>query len=352
MLRFGSDELSADPGRIADEAYLRLALRRRAGDLAARPRRPPQRHRRAAAAARPSARCGLADRRGGELQTTSPLRKAFEASPRAAAVPVFQVEGDESRLADPRRRERSRRRRSSRTALELLADTLGGDRLAIRGELEKLFLYAAAAVRHRRRCRGASSATPPSSQTDELIDAALLGDSEALETGLARMRAEGARPPRSARRRSATSCSCRRCASPWMRASVASAVERARPPVFGRRAEGELSRPSRFSGAPPMDEAVYLTRRSRIGRLHLRGTARIALHVGAGSRAAHSPQALHDDGAASARAADAGRSPETAAYTSKLSDRSLELLEAAVEHDHLAPALASSCSSTFMPRRP
>jgi DNA polymerase-3 subunit delta len=74
-------------------------------------------------------------------------------------------------------------------ALDLLVENLGGDRLAVRGELEKLFLYA-----HEGRISlgdvQAIVGDTGDAETDELIDAALLGESERLETGLGRLRAE------------------------------------------------------------------------------------------------------------------------------------------------------------------
>src|SRR5687767_7511045 len=97
VIRFGSDELSADPGRIADEAYAAslfggepvVALRvldgrhNVMGALEALIERPPE--------------AAWLIVEAGDLAKTSPLRKAFEASPQAASIATFQL--DRSSLA-------------------------------------------------------------------------------------------------------------------------------------------------------------------------------------------------------------------------------------------------------------
>src|SRR5436190_14084697 len=93
VLRVGSDELSADPGRVSDEANsaslfggepvisLRVLDGRHnvIGALQPLIDRPPD--------------AGWVIVEAAELNPTSPLRKAFEASKRAVALPTFQVEG-------------------------------------------------------------------------------------------------------------------------------------------------------------------------------------------------------------------------------------------------------------------
>jgi DNA polymerase-3 subunit delta len=85
----------------------------------------------------------------GELKKDSPLKRAFEASRHAASVATYPVEGAQLSamiyaasetagiLIEP-------------AAMELLAGILGGDRLASRNELEKLFLYVGATGLSRR----------------------------------------------------------------------------------------------------------------------------------------------------------------------------------------------------------
>src|SRR3712207_2522180 len=76
-------------------------------------------------------------------------------------------------------------------ATELLAAHLGGDRLQSRGELDKLFLYVGAPGTVSAADVEAVVGDVAELRTDDVIDAALLGDHEALETGLDRLAAEG-----------------------------------------------------------------------------------------------------------------------------------------------------------------
>jgi DNA polymerase-3 subunit delta len=266
VLRVGSDELSADPGRISDEANSAslfggepvIALRvldgrhNVIGALQPLLDRPPE--------------AGWVIVEAAELAPASPLRKSFEASKAAVALPTYQVEGagltalvraaaDEAGVTiEP-------------PALDLLAENLGGDRLAIRGELEKLFLY----VRDQKTVTLADVEAivgdTTGAQTDQMIDAALLGESEALETGLGRMRAEGSSPASLgalALRHLLLLQSLR--ASMDAGENVSRAIEFARPPIFARRrlaVEAQVTRWPNESIAKArqrVDRAVALTR--------------------------------------------------------------------------------------------
>ncbi len=233
--RFGSDELSADPGRIADEAYAAslfggepvVALRvldgrhNVLGALEPLIERPPE--------------AAWLIVEAGELAKTSPLRKAFEASPQAASIATFQLE--RSTLAPFIR---SAAEEAGRTiepaALDLLCETLGGDRLATRSELEKLFLYVGesgpATIADVRAVVGETA----ESRTDDLIDAALLGESEALETSLDRLRSEGGSAAGVATQalRHLMQLQALRAAVD-AGATPSAVVEGSRPPIFGRR---------------------------------------------------------------------------------------------------------------------
>jgi DNA polymerase-3 subunit delta len=201
-----------------------------------------------------------------ELNPTSPLRKAFETSKRAVALPTFQVEGaglesfirgaadDAGMSVEP-------------TALELLVENLGGDRLAIRGELEKLFLYSAEQKTITLADVQAIVGDTTGSETDQTIDAALLGESEALETGLVRMRAEAGSPASlgaSALRHLFLLQTLRAAIDSGRNATEA--MISARPPIFSRRrsnVEAALTRwpsTSLREARTRMDQAVYLTR--------------------------------------------------------------------------------------------
>jgi DNA polymerase III subunit delta len=266
VFRIGSDELSSNPGRVADEAYAAslfggepvIALRvldgrhNVAGALEPLFERPPDAAWLVVEAA--------------ELSPSSPLRKAFETSKHAAAIPSYPLEGSElSALIHAAVEEAEMT--IDHSALELLLENLGGDRLAIRGELEKLFLYLADQKTVTFDAVEAIVGDTTTAKTDHAIDAALLGDNEALELALSRLRAEGASP-------SALGALALRhlLQLQTLRAAVdagerpARVVDFARPPIFGRRrpnVEAEIERwPSTsIAGARRrIDRAVMLMR--------------------------------------------------------------------------------------------
>jgi DNA polymerase-3 subunit delta len=266
VLRVGSDELSAEPGRVADEANSSSLF---GGEPVISLRVLDGRHN-VIGALQP-----LLDRppdaawvivEAAELNTTSPLRKAFETSKRAVVLPTYQVEGanleafinaaaeDAGLSIEP-------------AAMELLVENLGGDRLAIRGELEKLFLYAAGKKTVALADVEAIVGDTTGSETDDIIDAALLGESEALETGLNRMRAEAGSPASlgaSALRHLFLLQTLRAAVESGQRA--ADALNYARPPVFSRRRGNVEAALTRWPSADireartRMDKAIYLTR--------------------------------------------------------------------------------------------
>jgi DNA polymerase-3 subunit delta len=189
VLRLGSDELSADPGKVLDEAYAASLF---GGEPVISLRVLDGRHNVAGAVTPlcdrpPEAAWVIVE--AGELSKTSPLRKAFESSPQAVAIPTYHPEGRE--LASLiRTSAKAAGVALDPAAAELLEEALAGDRLASRMELEKLFLYVGE--------RGAVTAEDVTaivgetaeSATDGILDAALAGDSEGLERELARLRAE------------------------------------------------------------------------------------------------------------------------------------------------------------------
>lgn len=126
----------------------------------------------------------------GDLAKASPLRTTCETSPRALALPCYGDEGRDlaSVIADTLR---GHGLTIDNEARDLLAESLGGDRLATRGELEKLALYA----------HGQTSITVEDIEAvvsdvsvpsiDAVIDAAFLGDRAALEAGLEQLAQHG-----------------------------------------------------------------------------------------------------------------------------------------------------------------
>ncbi len=235
VLRIGSDELSSNPGRVADEAYAASLF---GGEPVIALRMLDGRHNVVGAVTplieRPPDAAWLVVE-AAELATTSPLRKAFEASKHAAAIPTYPLEGgDLAALIHATVEEAGMTIDPS--ALELLAENLGGDRLAVRGELEKLVLYLGEQKIVTFDAVEAIVGDTTTAKPDHAIDAALLGDNEGLEQALGRFHAEGGSA-------SALGALALRhlLQLQALRAAVDSGerpsrvVDFARPPVFGRR---------------------------------------------------------------------------------------------------------------------
>lgn len=126
----------------------------------------------------------------GDLQKASPLRLACEASKSALALPCY---GDESRaLADLVREVLDEAGLAiDEDARQLLADSLGGDRLASRGELTKLATYAYGRERITAEDVEAVVSDVAGLNLDGLVDAAFSGDRDGLDAGLTRASEQG-----------------------------------------------------------------------------------------------------------------------------------------------------------------
>lgn len=188
VLRLASDELSASPGIIAEECYGASLF---GGEPVVSLRILDGRH-----AVLPALQPLLEDPpdawlilEAGELQATNALRKAVEKSPSAAAFPTYPL--DERGLASLiHSMAADRQVVVLPDAVEMLVALLGTDRLATRSEIDKLFLYAGTEP------VGADTVTAVVGETaelrhDQVVDAALLGDAEEVETGLRRLEMEG-----------------------------------------------------------------------------------------------------------------------------------------------------------------
>jgi DNA polymerase-3 subunit delta len=266
VLRVGSDELSTEPGRIVDEANSASLF---GGEPVVSLRVLDGRHN-VIGALQPlldrAPEAGWVIVEAAELSPTSPLRKAFEVSRRAVALPTYTIEGEDLPRFIAAAAEAAGVRIDP-LALEMLTENLGGDRLAIRGELEKLFLYVGDLATITAADVQAVVGDTTAAETDATIDAALLGNHEALETGLARMRAEAGSPPSlgAATLRHLLTLQTLRAAIDAGE-NIESAINYARPPIFSRRRKtiaAELSRwPSRelIEARRRIDQAVYLTR--------------------------------------------------------------------------------------------
>jgi DNA polymerase-3 subunit delta len=266
VLRIGSDELSNEPGRVADEANSASLF---GGEPVIALRVLDGRHNVAGALQplfdRPPDAAWLVVE-AGDLNTTNPIRKAFEASKVAVTLPTYELEGAGLEKFI-RNAAKDQGFSIDDAALDLLAQNLGGDRLAVRGELEKLFLYArdtkAIGVADVEAIVGDTTGA----ETDALIDSALLGDSEGLELGLGRLRAESGSfvSLASAALRHLLQLQSLRAAMDTG-VGAGAVLSSARPPVFSRRRstiESELERwPSENlrQARQQIDQAIYLTR--------------------------------------------------------------------------------------------
>ena len=190
----GAAELEADPARLVDEAAaiafgggrrvvrvpdagngvavaeaVRLLLETQPGD-------------------------GLVILEAGPLAPRSSLRKLFEATDGAAALPCYGDEGGDlaSLIRDSLRADGLR---IGGEALAYLVENLGGDRLVTRRELEKLALLAADGDGEVRLTDAVASVGDSAAlDLDQLAFAAGGGDHEGLDRALARLAAEGANP--------------------------------------------------------------------------------------------------------------------------------------------------------------
>jgi DNA polymerase-3 subunit delta len=235
VLRFGSETISSEPGRVAEEAYSASLF---GGDPVISLRVQDGRHNvlgaiEAVLRSPPEAAWLVVE--AGELSRTSALLGAFEAARHAAAVPCYQADASDlgsfvtaaaegaELVVEP-------------DALELLLETLGGDRMASRRELEKLFLYVGLEGRVTRAHVEAIIGDTVELRSDDVIDSALLGNNEAVESGLERLRAEGGSPSGLATQALRHLIMLQGLQGAVDSGGSASAVlERARPPVFARR---------------------------------------------------------------------------------------------------------------------
>jgi DNA polymerase III subunit delta len=191
LVRLDGDGVAGDPARLADEAgTIGLFGARRAIWV-----KPTSRNLAPAVEAllQTPVQDALVVVEAGDLGKSSPLRSLCERSPKALALPCYaDDERAVERVVDAALREAGFS--IDRDARALLVASLGGDRLATRGELAKLILYA----------RGRSAVTAAdveavvsdvsSSAVDAVLDAAFGGDAAALDDGYRRLAAEGTSP--------------------------------------------------------------------------------------------------------------------------------------------------------------
>lgn len=192
LIRIDGDTLSDDPGRLVDEAttfgmfggrraiWVRPTGRQIAGTVEA------------------CLEVSLSDTtvviEAGDLGKSAPLRTVCEASRRALALPCYADAAKDiaGLVADVLR---SHDLRIEPDARDLLIDSLGGDRLASRSEVEKLALYATGegtvTVNHVSEVVSDVSAV----SSDAAIDTAFAGDMAALDERLMQLAQQGSAAP-------------------------------------------------------------------------------------------------------------------------------------------------------------
>jgi DNA polymerase-3 subunit delta len=191
FVRIEGEELAANPARLVEEANTiplfggRRAVLVKAGG------------RNIASALEPVIASPLSDCRviieAGDLKKTAPLRALCEKAKVAAALPCYEDdERDLARLIDDEMREAKLTiAPDARAALNAL---LGGDRLASRGEIRKLALYARGQQRIELADVMAVVADASALALDGVIDATFAGKTADMDNEFGKARAGGSSP--------------------------------------------------------------------------------------------------------------------------------------------------------------
>ncbi|GEO14142.1 DNA polymerase III subunit delta [Microvirga aerophila] len=188
LIRIDGDDIAADPARLADEAgTIGLFGGKRALWVKATSRN-------IAPAVDAVLKGDLQDTviviEGGDLAKSAPLRTLCERSQKALALPCYADTGRDlgAVVDDTLKQGGFSITRDARTAL---IASLGGDRLATRGELSKLMLYAHGQREITLEDVDAIMSDVSSLAMDAVVDAAFAGEGAGLETGSRRLAAEG-----------------------------------------------------------------------------------------------------------------------------------------------------------------
>jgi DNA polymerase III subunit delta len=192
LARIDSEELSANPGRLADEANtVPLFGGRRAVLL-----RVNSRHNIVPSIEvvleAPPRDCRIVVE-AGELRKTAPLRALFEKAKVGAAIACYpDGERDLARLIDDELR--ATKLAIAPDARLALTALIGGDRLASRNEIRKLALYIQGKNRIELADVAAVVADASALALDGVIDAAFAGETRDVETEFGKARAGGSSP--------------------------------------------------------------------------------------------------------------------------------------------------------------
>jgi DNA polymerase-3 subunit delta len=192
LARIASEELSVNPGRLADEANtVPLFGGRRAVLLKVNSRHNILPSIEVVLEAPPRDCRVIVE--AGELRRTAPLRALFEKAKAGAAIACYpDSERDLARVIDEEMREANLTLSTeARTALSAL---LGGDRLASRNEIRKLALYAKGATRIELADVMEVVADASALALDGVIDAAFAGKTGEVEIEFGKARAGGSSP--------------------------------------------------------------------------------------------------------------------------------------------------------------
>lgn len=187
-IRLDADDAASDPARIADEAHTVSMF---SGDRLIWVRGSTQKN--LAKAIEPVLRTPPQDAvvliEAGDLKRSSPLRKMVEASPCGMALPCYQ---DQERAIDGVIDDEMRNNglTIAKPARIFLKSLLGSDRLASRGEVQKLCLYVGEGEITEEDV-AAIVGDAASVDMDRLIDAASTGDIQAMETAFKRLASRG-----------------------------------------------------------------------------------------------------------------------------------------------------------------
>jgi DNA polymerase-3 subunit delta len=191
LIRLDGDVIASDPARLADEAStIGLFGTRRAVWV-----KPTARN--IAPAVEAVLGVVLQDAtvvvEAGDLAKSSPLRTLCERSPKALALPCYpDSDRDLGTVVDETLRAAGLV--IGRDARSALLASLGGDRLATRGELTKLTLYAYGRREVTLEDIDAVISDVSSLALDSVVDGAFGGDFTAVDDGFQRLAAEGTTP--------------------------------------------------------------------------------------------------------------------------------------------------------------
>lgn len=185
VIRYDGASIDADPGKLVDEAHMvpmfggrRLLWIRNAGTSKGFVEAVRQ-----LLATPPADAILLVE--AGDLKKGAPLRDAFETAFSGIALPCFQ---DEDRTVEMVLDQELKKagKTIAPDARRALRPRLGGDRLATRGEIDKLILYVGEAGEISLADVEASSGDTSSVSADDAIDAAIGGNLTELDRNLQR----------------------------------------------------------------------------------------------------------------------------------------------------------------------